>query len=883
VEQETSCAQETQESGAHLSRISTEISATPAASRADARGSPGLAFAVALAWREARASRRKFALAAILMASGAAASFGVRGIADGFATRSQANAREWIAADVMALHFGRAPAPEQWNAVKELSRGSEFTLVVEMGLLASSDQAPDPVLTEAKVVDPAAYPYYGRIEGKTGRALRSLLSARSVVVSDDVLEALQVPVGGTLRINQAEFTIADVIATEPDRFATPPVPLGRLIISREAMDRTGLLQPDTIGLYRILFRTPPSVDRPLICRRLEDIFPAAQVIDYTSRTPETSAMVNWVIPFLDLIAFLSLLVGAFGIAAAAHFHLLRSMDTIAMLKALGATSRRITGAYLVQVIGLALAGIAIGIAGGGAVESALGHMAVRYMGGQITGVHGLRTAFEIAFFSLLAALVAAWIPLSSIRFVSMSVLLRRDTGEKLRVQRPMLESSRSVPAALMLALLMCTVVVFQPAGSWRERGLLLLTIGAAVGLLIIAARVSIAALYHLARGWKRLPWFARQGVFNLQRYRRQSHAVIAVWAGGAAFITIALLGGRHLQAYVRDAIPFHTPNLLFVHVEKARLAELSKTLESQAGVEEQPSFIPTGWVELSRAGASSLELLRSRKPQTWIQRGWPASCADSAPEKIDIISGRWWNAPVQADQVALSQDLATLFGARVGDRMQFVAGRRVIDARLSAVVRIPPAQRAWWREIIFNCSALPDEAYSGAVTIAPAQLSQVRRFLRQAFPDLLVLDLADLLARTEELGRQALGILTGIGIFVAGMAGLLLVATMNSVRVFRLYDIAILRALGASKRTLLAVLAAEFFTLGSIAGLAGGVVGSAATALFLRHAAGIVVSPFDPEVVVLVTLASAALASLVAVVGSIPLLRPKPLEILRRQ
>ncbi len=80
-----------------------------------------------------------------------------------------------------------------------------------------------------------------------------------------------------------------------------------------------------------------------------------------------------------------------------------------------------------------------------------------------------------------------------------------------------------------------------------------------------------------------------------------------------------------------------------------------------------------------------------------------------------------------------------------------------------------------------------------------------------------------------------------------------------------------------------AALTLEFMTLGLVAGLLGGVVGSAATTLFLRHTAGILVWTFDPEAILFVSLISAGLAAAVAVLGSISLLRPKPLEILRRQ
>jgi hypothetical protein len=60
-------------------------------------------------------------------------------------------------------------------------------------------------------------------------------------------------------------------------------------------------------------------------------------------------------------------------------------------------------------------------------------------------------------------------------------------------------------------------------------------------------------------------------------------------------------------------------------------------------------------------------------------------------------------------------------------------------------------------------------------------------------------------------------------------------------------------------------------------------LGSAATRLNLRHVAGITDHGIDPSAIFIATDAAAALAATVAVFGSLPLIWPKPLEVLRRQ
>jgi len=71
--------------------------------------------------------------------------------------------------------------------------------------------------------------------------------------------------------------------------------------------------------------------------------------------------------------------------------------------------------------------------------------------------------------------------------------------------------------------------------------------------------------------------------------------------------------------------------------------------------------------------------------------------------------------------------------------------------------------------------------------------------------------------------------------------------------------------------------------VGGLAGLFGAVLGSVATGVILRHTAGIVVWTLDLRAIAITMAGAAAAAAAVGVLGSLPLLRPKPFEVLRRQ
>ncbi len=883
MNRETASGKDANQSRAHPYQNISELSGSPVAVQPEWGFGESLRFAARMALREVRASSGKFGLAALLMTVAAATAFGLRSITAGITGHAFENARSWIAADAMALYFGPQPAAEQWTAVKNLGAGIESTLVAEMPIMLASDQAPDPVVAEVKVVDPSAYPYYGNVELASGRLFRKALEGDAMVVSADLLRTLHVNVGDPVRVNETEFHIRDVIAAEPDRFVTPPVPIGRVIVSQKAFDRTNLTDFGPLGFYRVLLRIPPNADRRTLCSRLEEIFPSARVIDYTSRTPESVTVEGWVIPFMNMVGLLALVLGAVGFGAAAHFHLLRSTHALAILKCLGATTYRIAGIYMLQVMCLAFLAVLAGIAGGSLIELWGAKIAVRYFGTPVQAAGRMSAAAQTAIFSLSIAAAVAWIPLSRIRRVSASALLRRDTGEKYQPPRSKPKPGVGKLICLFAILAAAAFLIFHFAATRRAQVYALFGSAAAVCSVYFVAGLAISAVLGTSRACgRRMPWAVRQGTQNLHRYRRQSRTAITVLASSVAFIVIALAGEWRLRSYILDTIPFHSPNLLFLYLDSTRRAELSSALAQQSGLEGPPQFVPAAWVSLVRTGDATLEALRASKPEMWIQRDWPVSCSGEKPRYIDVVSGQWWRADSREPEAALTKDVADLLGVTLGSRLDFLAGRRLTSARVTALLRIPAAQRAWWREIILNCQSLPNALYSGAVTIAPEHLSEVRKYLRRRFPDLLFLDLNDLLMRTEGIGHEMLSVLAIVGGLATCMALIVLLALIRAMRDFRIYEIALLRALGARRQLLLAALVMEYLALGGLSGFFGAVLGFAGISLVLRLAAGISEWVFDPSAMLAAIASAGLLVAVVGVLGSITLLRPKPVELLRR-
>ncbi len=337
---------------------------------------PALPWSTAarIAWRELRASRAKFVFVLLSVAIGVAALTGVRGFSEAFQKALLGDARGIMAADLSARMFRLATPKEQQQLDALASSGVERTSVTEMVSMASVQGDPVPLLVSLKAVDPAVYPYYGHIILSPAGSIRDALNDSTALVDDNLLVRLNAKVGDTLKIGTKHFRIAAVILREPDRM-TAGVGLGpRVMITRRALQQSGLLGLGSRASERYLFKIDNSKNggnqqsiatlRP----ELERTLPDAQVMDFRETSPELTRGLDNATGLLSLICLVAMVLGAIGVAMAMRAHLQQRIEILAIMKSIGARSSDILRIYLLQTIFLGLAGGLLGVVLGLGVE-----------------------------------------------------------------------------------------------------------------------------------------------------------------------------------------------------------------------------------------------------------------------------------------------------------------------------------------------------------------------------------------------------------------------------------------------------------------------------------------------------------------------------------
>ena len=224
-----------------------------------------------------------------------------------------------------------------------------------------------------------------------------------------------------------------------------------------------------------------------------------------------------------------------GVASGVNAFVTRKIDTVAVLRCLGATSAQVLAIYVAQAAMMGLLGAAIGAVLGVAIQFALP--------AALKGALPIDVSVSIDWRAIAFGLgVGVWValifslrPLLALRRVSPLQALRRDADA--------LESARQkdIPTHLVNIALLASVLAlcFERAGSVQRGSVFAAGIGGSMLLLWMSA----AALSWIARRavTSRWPYVVRQGVANLYRPANQTRSVVLALGFGAFLVSTLYL------------------------------------------------------------------------------------------------------------------------------------------------------------------------------------------------------------------------------------------------------------------------------------------------------------------------------------------------------
>ena len=841
-------------------------------------------FVALMAAREMRASWKRLLFFFVCIAIGVGAIVALRSVIQSVRQTFDGEARSLIAADAIVAS-NRTLSEESLKKIDARLRtaGAESIRSVELPtMVRPADREGRARMVELRAVE-QGFPYYGRMKLADNVPFdHSLLRGFGALARPELLAQLNLNVGDGLTIGSQRFTIRGVIEAEPGRrlgaFSMGP----RVFIDLADLEKTGLMGFGSRAAYQRLLKVPPpAFDKLIVDLRADLVNDFARVRSYKAIEDDIGDDFALAENYLSLVGLVIVILGGIGVSSVIRVFVQQKMKSIAVLKCVGSRSSQLLAIYVAQVAILGLAGSLLGVG--------LAALAMRAIPSYLAGATpGVEIDYALTWpavlqglgIGVLVSLLFSLVPLLDVRHVKPSLLLR-DEALPRRLDVTQIAVTTFVVAGLV------ALTVWQ-AGSLRV-GLVVAGGFAATAIVLhVAGTLLIRAIAPLS---KAKTFALRHAVLQLRRPGSQMRIVLLAVGLGSFFI----IGVRSLQQNLIAQFALNinpdSPDMFLIDIQRDQVDKVQAAIHAYQGPDAaMPRLLPVlrarvVGVEGREVNLENYEDVRGRGS---LGREYTITYRDKLERNETVVAGKIWDpTPSVVPEVSIEQFINEQFKINIGDTVRFDVLGRVIAAKVTSVRLVEWADsRAGGFMFVFRPGVLEQAPHSFVGFIKgprdAAARAQLQSALVAAAPNVSVIDGREIIDAIKAVVDNVTLAVTVVGTLVLFSGLLILIGAVAMTKFRRVYEAAIFKTLGATRRLIAAVLLLEYGLLGLLAGGIGAAGAVGLTWAISRYALDI---PFRPliglSVVGVVT--TALLVAAIGVIASWEVLQRKPLATLRAE
>jgi len=847
-----------------------------------------------MAWRDSRASRRRLLLFSTSIVLGIAALVAIGSFGGNLERAIDEQAKTLLGADlVISSRQSFTPVEEELfhSLGGEQSRQTTFPSMIYFTNGAGGTR-----LVQVRGLS-GGFPFYGRLETSPASAADAFRQGDGVLVEESLLIQYGAKVGDTVRVGDLSARVAGSLQKVPGETVLFATIAPRVFVALPDLEKTGLLREGSLAQYRVFFKYPPATNVAQLVKTIAPKLDENRLAHTTveRRKEEFGRSLENLYSYLNLAAFVALLLGGVGVASAVHVHVKQKLDTVAVLRCLGSSVRQTFAVYLAQGMAVGVAGAIAGGVLGLAIQKAVPLVVSDFLPFAIhfetswTGVvQAMLTGFAIC-------LLFAVLPLLAVRRVSPLAAIRSS-------YEPHPEARRDPLLWLVYLLMTAGLVLFSLGHTqrWQQGlgfagGLVL-----AFALLVGTAQLLVVCMRRLVPAT--LPYVWRQGLANLHRpNNRTILLMLGIGLGTFILLTSYLTRGTLLQQFGASRQSNGANTVLF-DIQPDQREDVAALLRSQnlPVLDEAPIVT----MRLSAIKGRTVEQLLADTNRTiprWVlRREYRCTYGDKLRDGEKLISGSLVGTVEknQADPpsaatdrksapipVSVEEGIAKDFGVTLGDEIEFdVQG-------VPMATRVASLREVDWKRVqpnffvVFPRGVLEDApAFHVMVTRTESaeKSAALQRAVVQQFPTVSAIDLTLILQTVDALLNKISFVVRFMALFIVVTGLLVMAGAILTGRYQRIRESILLRTLGASRRQVLRILFVEYFALGSLAAGTGIILAIAAAWALARFVFDAPLATPGFEIAVAFVLAM-GLTVLTGFLSSRGVLNHPPLEILRAE
>ena len=832
---------------------------------------------VQMAWRDSRRNRSRLFLFISSIILGIAALVAIYSFEYNLRRDIDAQAKSLLGADLV-IETNKAVNEEAMPMLSSLGeQRSEERTFASMIYFPKNEGTR---LVNVRALE-GAYPYYGDIETTPASASRSFRDGQRALVDKTLMLQFDAKLGDSIKVGEVTFLITGILNKAPGQtgFSAAVAPV--VYIPLSYLQETGLSQKGSRITYNFYYKFGPAVDVQKLVKRMEHRLDKAE-LDYEtieSRKENTGRSFEDLTEFLALVGFIALLLGCIGVASAIHIYIREKINTIAVLRCLGVSSRQAFLIYLIQIVGIGLIGSVIGAILGTLIQQFLPLVLKDFLPVEITVAISWAAIVQGILLGLVISILFALLPLVSVRNISPLNTLRLSFQETSLFKDPV--------KWLVYLLIVLFVFVFTYLQMDSLRKTAYFTLGVLTAFLVLSG-LSYALMW-LARRFFPSSWsyLWRQGFANLFRPNNQTLILVVSIGLGTAFICTLFFVQGILINRVTLSSSGNQPNMVLFDIQndqKKAVADLTRQMNLP--ILQQVPIVNMRLIEIKGRTASDLKKdSAARSALRALNREYRVTYRDSLSDSEKITDGNWVGTAVVGKPVYISLEdgFAKRIGIKVGDKLDFNVQGAPVSTRVGSLRKVDWNRIQTNFLVIFPSGVLEDAPqFHVLLTRVPSNEASAgfQQAVVRAYPNISMIDLGLVLSVLDEILDKMGFVIRFMAAFSIITGLIVLIASVLISKYQRIQESVLLRTLGASRKQILVITALEYFFLGALAAGAGIVLSLAASWGLAEFSFETTFSPEMLPVILLFILIS-SLTVIIGLFNSRGILNKPPLEVLR--
>jgi len=829
-----------------------------------------------MAWRDSRSNYKKLVLFMASIVLGIAAVVSIQSFSENLKENIALQSKSLMGADFI-IDSRQKPNEKVLRIIDSLGGADAKEINFSSMCLFPKNGATK--LVQIRGLE-GGFPFYGNLETEPESAANEYQQKGGALVDATVMLQYNIKPGDSIKIGNVVIPIVGLLKSVPgsagfSNAVAPPV-----YVPYRFIEKTGLIQVGSRLEYQFYFVTEPEKDLVQLDAKIGPILDAedADIDTHSDTSQRLGRRYENFIVFLNLVAFIALLLGCVGIASSVHIYIKEKVKDVAILKCLGATRKQTFLIYVIQITGMGFLGGVTGSLAGIVLQELFPLLIGDFLPFDIqTTIHPESLILGLLL-GVSMSILFALIPLLSTWYVSPLRVLRIDENVN--------EKSKKANVLVLIGIFVF-ILLFSNwlLNNWIYA--LSFIIGIIITFLILAG---ISSLFvKLIKKYFPSTWgfCARQSLLNLFRPQNQTMILILAIGVGTFLISTLYFTKDLLLAKLSLENNSKTPNIILLDVQSDQRDAVAASLDN---VIDNIPIVTMRVHSINGRLVNEIKLDTSSTINPWmLNHEFRVTYRDSLIGSESIVSGEWvekesYNATLPVS-ISIAESIAQNGQLTIGDSLTFNVQGVLMRTEVASIRAVDWGRMQLNFSIVFPEGILEKAPQFNVLTThTPDELSsaKLQNELINKFPNISIIDFRQMLVLIESVLAKISWVINFMAIFSIFTGIIVLIGAVRTSKYQRIKENVLLRTLGATSAQISKITAFEYLYLGVLGSLSGIMLSLLSSQLLAWYVFDLAFKPSLFPFTVLfpgITL----LVLFIGIMNSRSVLNSPPLQILRKE